>query len=221
MKRQLALISTLILFAVVFVIQGYGNISSKGEIESLKAEIDTLKLSLDSQKLTIERLQFGDRDNLKNISEHRIKLFELESRINRFYSATFDSGEKGLKRIDSQNGFFLVGVEAVKPFANGVKLTLRIGNPLAARFGDFKVIAKWGKSTPGLGDGDNTEKEPKDLEESKKVLAEREFSFPETLLDGTWNYIELQLPNTNIDELGHLELSMETKTVLLKTKAKN
>ena len=57
MKRQLALISTIILFAAAFLTQSCENIPSlqgiknlKGEIEKLKGEIEALKQSAESNK---------------------------------------------------------------------------------------------------------------------------------------------------------------------------
>ena len=224
MKRPLALISTLILFAVPFLIQGCENIPSPQEIQKLRSEIGDLKnenelLKIDSAffRGSIEGLVESDKIVFESLAGHTRQLVDLEGRAYRFDSATFDFGEKGYSRVDCEGGFFLLMVEDVKPFANGVKVSLRIGNPHNASFSNLTIKAKWGKSIPPLSDPKTLSK---NLDEWQKSLTGKEFSFPETLQGGAWNYVELRLPNTKIDELGHLELSMGIKTVLLRSMPK-
>jgi hypothetical protein len=223
MKRLLALISTLVLFAVAFLIQGCDYIPSPQEIQKLRSEIGELKNEIELLKIdsaffrgSIEGLSKTDQDVWDSLGEHYRQLVDLETRLNRFDSATFDFGEKGFQRLDCEAGFFLVVVEDAKPFANGVKVSLRIGNPHNASFSNLTLKVKWGKSMPKRVEGAAAKNWGKDYIEWKKSLTEKEFTFPETLRGGDWNYVELRLPNTKIDELGHLELSIGIKTVSLR-----
>jgi hypothetical protein len=205
---------------IAFLIQGCENFTSKqdieklrGEIEKLGGEIDTLRQSLKSQSDSIRSLEADGEFSLEVLAEHSDKLLSLEDRVKGYNSRIFDFGDKTHQRIDSQNGFFLVRVDDVKPTPTGVKVTLQIGNPFAASFRDLKLMAKWGKTNPTLGQGENTQKRAKDVDESEERLTQREFTFHQTLRGGAWTYIELLLPNTKIDEVRHLELSIETLTI--------
>jgi nitrous oxide reductase len=180
MKKSAALILTLSFFAVSFFVHGCENIPSPGgiqklrsEIEKLRDEVDTLKKSVESQADLIDYLKVDGKYTQKKLSEHSGKLFVLESQINRFETATFDFGEKGYSRLDCESGFFLVVVEDVKPFANGVRVSLRIGNPLSATFRNFTVKAKWGKTMPKFGEANWSQA----YYEWTKSLTEKEFSF--------------------------------------------
>jgi hypothetical protein len=222
MKRPFTLISPLILLMIAFLMQSCENITSKQEIEKLRdqseklrGDIDALRQSVKSQSDSIRSLEADGEFSREVLAEHSGKLLSLEDRVKSYNSRIFDFGDKTHQRIDSQNGFFLVRVDDVKPTPTGVKVTLQMGNPFAASFTGLKLMAKWGKPNPTLGQGENTKKRAKDVDESEERLTQREFTFHQTLRGGAWTYIELLLPNTKIDEVRHLELSIETPTIAL------
>jgi hypothetical protein len=124
-------------------------------------------------------------------------------------AGTLDLADKGYCRVEGGNGFFLVSCLDVRPYLDGFKLNLRIGNPLNAEYHGFKLTARWGPRYAG---------HYSDLEGYRKWsegMRKREMSFSEALLPGRWNVVEFIIPQTQAGDLACLQLSMETNTVSL------
>jgi len=218
MKRQFALIFTLILFATAFLIQGC-DIPSKQEIENLKGEIgklrgeiDALKESMESQKRSINSLE----SSLEISREQMGKIRRLESRLNCFESAEYDLPVNEYKRVNVHNGFFLASVKEASQYGNSVKLTLEIGNFVLSEFRGFKIKAKWGQKEPAKNPNEDWETFLRKHKYWESSLSAKEFGFSEASKGGTWTNIELLLPDTRIAELGYLNFLIETTTVRMR-----
>jgi len=140
------------------------------------------------------------------------KLIALESKLDQYNSVTLDpSIPKQYARVNSSSGFFLVSLQDVEPYLDGVKVWLNIGNPLSATYGGFKIKAKWGpKWNPAP-----VKANPNYYKEWKSALREKELSFTDSLESGRWNSVELILSPATPEDFGHLELAIETDTVSL------
>lgn len=152
------------------------------------------------------------------------RLQNIERRLDAERTVSFDFTGKGYGKLESTSGFFLILVDDVKTFADGVTVALRIGNPLFSKFNGFKFHAKYGRREPEF---------PKDylatgaidlyvLENKKwkEELQEVNLSFTEELLPGSWNRASMLLPKIKSSDLGYLELSMETDTIALTNRDK-
>jgi len=113
------------------------------------------------------------------------------------------------QRIDSGTGSFLLSVEDAIAYLDGYKIRLNIGNPSAARYDGFKLKVKWSKGY------DFSNFEAVSYLQWQKAIREKEVSFTEALQPGTWNRVEMILSPAGADELGYLEVSLDTETVSL------
>ena len=112
--------------------------------------------------------------------------------------------EKGFQRIDTENGSFLIACQDVTPYLDGYKVRFSIGNPSSASYQGFKLTAQWGKKMPAKPRADWV-----------KSLGYKQMTFTETLFPGAWNDVEIILSPAKSDDLGYLEMHMETDTVRL------
>jgi len=130
----------------------------------------------------------------------------LAREIKQYNSATFDPGaSEGYNRINSSSGFFIIILEKVEPYLDGVRVHVRIGNLMFATYKGFKLKAKWGERFDSIDD----------YNEWKSSLKEKEISFTENLQAGRWNNVNFVLSPVVPKEFGYLELSIETDTVSL------
>jgi len=89
-----------------------------------------------------------------------------------YKSASFDlSSHEGYLRINSASGYFLVSLQNVEPYLDGVKVHIHIGNPIFATYNGFKLKVIWGEKLVLT----------EDQERWRSSLKEKEISFTETL----------------------------------------
>jgi hypothetical protein len=160
------------------------------ELKELKHEIDILKAKIETIKKYNEFLAS--------------EIYPLKWKVDKYESCHLDPTSKSYQRLDTNTGTFLVSLQDVKPYAGGYKLVLHIGNPYIAQFKGFKLAIKWGKEINYIK-----------YEDWQKSLRQREVSFTETLLPGTWNKVELAISPATKEETGYLELSMVTDLISL------
>jgi len=103
-------------------------------------------------------------------------------------------------------------VNDASPYLNGYRLKLSIGNPSAAEFSNVTVKVRWARSFNWNGY----------TQESYKVwqtsIREKDIDISRNLSPGTWNLVDIDLVPAEADELGFLELSLKSPTVVLYTK---
>jgi hypothetical protein len=167
-------------------------------------------------------------DRLNNISEKIMKqgidIIKLKHDV-----AYLDISEKGFSRIDTNIGPFFISLDDVKPFVNGYKFFLRIGNPYSVSFSSFEFEVEWGKKEPpipSVKEGELVEDWSKKYDEYKISYSEWEMSlknknvsFSETLAAGTWNKVEMTISPAIKGELEHLKLkNMRIKKISMRIK---
>jgi hypothetical protein len=118
-----------------------------------------------------------------------------------------DPASKSYGRIDTDNGFFLVSCQDVQPYLDGYKVTLHVGNPLGVRFVGFKITAQWGPRYTVAANDDGS------WGRWRAGLKATDFSFTDTLEVGRWNEVELVLAQTTANQVGHIQVSLETNVV--------
>jgi hypothetical protein len=128
----------------------------------------------------------------------------LRSATERYRTVAFDPAEKGYGRLDTVGGTFLVSVDDAKPYLDGFKLILKIGNIQSIGYRGFMVKAKWGPKW------DATK-----VEHAKwrSALKGKEFKIPDQLNPGAWNRVELALAPAKAEEIGFVEIEMTTDVV--------
>jgi len=150
------------------------------------------------------------------IRDLRRQVFQLSSKISRYESVAIDPTEKGYGRIDTSSGVFLVAVRDAKPYLDGYRLSLAVGNLSSARYDGFKMKLSWQGPLPEQKDGESDEQYSKRMDQWGQSRHEKEFTSIETLHPASWNPISIVISPATAEEIRMLEVdSMETDRVLL------
>lgn len=125
------------------------------------------------------------------------QVVRLQMSQNPYASVLIDvSSPGGYQRVDTTAGFFLIALRDAKPYLDGYKLFLNIGNPSSVTYSGFALHVTWGW-------GDQQEKD---------------FSFTQDLGPASWNKVELVIAPAKTEDLKLLSVSMTTDRVLLYTR---
>lgn len=156
--------------------------------------------------LSILSCSKGSKELEKKVETLEMKILFLEMNQNNYRTVTLDPSSKEYQRIDTTSGFFLISLKDVKPYLDGQKIILDIGNPTSATYHGFKMNVKWGRKFDSNKDN---------YDEWKKSLKEKDVSFTDELRPATWNRVELIVSPAPPEQLGYINLSMETDTISL------
>jgi hypothetical protein len=86
-----------------------------------------------------------------------------------------------------------IAIDDIQPFANGSKVALRIGNPLAATINGLKAKVEWGE----------VDEQGMPKEETSKS---KEMVFSEELRSGTWTRVYAVLEGVRAEKLGFIRV---------------
>ena len=126
--------------------------------------------------------------------EKRVRKLELDNMFKTFETIAFISvSEKKFATIKTDIGTITFLVDDMKPYANGTKLKLIIGNPINATLKDVKFSIDYGQV------------DEKDLviDKSEKT---KDINLIGELKKGTWNKEELILSGIQPDKLGYVRI---------------
>lgn len=113
--------------------------------------------------------------------------------------AYLQPGDSGYAPIRFDLGVLTVQMSDVKAYANGSKISLKFGNPLATSINGLKVKVEWGR-VDDKGVTDN------------ETAKSKEFTFSETLGSGAWTTIPVVLDAIPPSELGFVRVREVTHT---------
>lgn len=186
---------------LILIIFAFG--CSEYKIPQIEKDLNSTKEELIKMKQEIDNIKKGMGNLWK-------KVYGLEDVSNKYKKVTLDPVTKAFQRIDTTSGFFLISLQDLKPYGNGYKLILHIGNPSTANYKGFKIKIRWAKNF------DFSEmKDWSEYESWNESIKEKEVSFTDILYPACWNRVELIVSPAKSDEIGFLELSMETDLVSL------
>lgn len=151
--------------------QGLANLKSQNDL--LATEVKTLKSQVDFNQLMA---QMG-RDGAY---------------------ALISLTEKSFSIVNTSLGRFLVSVEDVKPFANGVKLALSIGNPQAMTYSGLKLSFSWTKPS-----------------EKNGAPQTKELDIPQLFQPGSWNKVEVVLSPAKADDIDNVSVAIKPNQIRL------
>lgn len=200
-------------------------------------KIDTKEITVNDPNLDIEYLQYdviSNREATQKVSDKidalTIKLDELTIELDilkekgKYVYFNCKDLRKGFIEINSDSGILYVSIKEVKPYLDGYKIILAIGNPSLVTYINPEINLSW-NITPHKqwekqyefikNQKNNKEKLPFPL--WKDTLQEKSYCANKRLLPGVWNEIELDIPNVTIDQLEYCTLSIITGTALLST----
>jgi len=182
-----------------------------GKIENLEKRLNDLQLNYDGIKSHCNELEQNlfalQSQHHKDMETLLWKYSLIESTFNKHKSIMVDATHKGVQRLDTDLGSFLVSVDGVTPDFNGHKLNLDIGNPSMAEFNGFTLKAQWGKAFDPNG--------KVTYADWKESLKSKEVKFTEHLKPGHWNKIDLALAPAKPEQLKYIEIEMEVNYVML------
>ncbi len=143
----------------------------------------------------------------KELRDLRLRVSELETMTVRGTYAELDTSKETYQQVKSNNATFLMTFVKAEPYLNGYKVTLSIGNITTATFNGFDLKLKWGAKEPEYSD--------------KWIdwwhgLKTKEQHFTDDLVPGRWNRVEVALLPASADELGFLQVSIETNALTLR-----
>ena len=124
-----------------------------------------------------------------------------------------DISTKGYDFIESPAGRLLVSCTDAKPYLDGQKLTLNVGNPFLMTFSGFTLRVRYGPRPPAT---------PPTAAEAlisqpawEATLKTKDVPFTETLAPGTWTKVELALSPAKAEDLGYVDFKILTNQVSL------
>jgi len=140
----------------------------------------------------------------------------LKIKQDKFSSSSFDPADgKGYQRVDTTSGTFLISLQDVTPYLDGVKVNLHIGNIQYASYSGFKLKISYGKRYPKYDEKDTSEERRNKRELYSKSQREKEESFTKVLRPATWNTLTVFLPDIKPTEFGYMNVSMITNSVVM------
>ena len=160
-------------------------------------------------------------DSSQTIKELESQIKTLEGRIaaiqilldrkqDRSDTVNLDPSSRGYQRVDSDTSYFLVSVKDASPYLDGYRLTLNIGNLADADFTNVVLTIKWAKAYD-WGKFTN-----ESYNEWKQSIHSKDISLTDLLKGGTWNVVSVDLTPSAANEMGYLELSIKSPSVLLR-----
>lgn len=124
-------------------------------------------------------------------------------------AAHLDPATTKFNRAVTKYGSLMVSCQGVKPYLDGVKVTLHIGNPMSVEFAGLTLGVTW--NARFVGDESNSDARLRWI----KTHRHQEFTFTNSLEPGRWNEVEFVLPQTRPEQLGYLKVTVETNEASL------
>ena len=151
----------------------------------------------------------------KKVTELEWDLLSTKLEAEKYNSANFDPAEgKGYQRLDTSSGTLLISLSDVRPYLDGVKVRLELGNIQSASYSGFVISSEYSKRYPKYIK-DQPEQNKKNREEYESSKRKKEEKFTQLLKAGAWNTVEITLPDIKPNEFGNLELKVKMSTVRL------
>ena len=151
----------------------------------------------------------------KKVSELEWDLIMAKTRSEKYTSASFDPAEgKEYQRLDTSSGTLLVSFLDAKTHLDGVKVKLNIGNLQYADYRGFELMIEYGKRYPKYIK-DQPEQNKKNRLEYEASKRKKEEKFTQVLKSGSWNTIEIFLPDVKPSDFGNLQVKINLNTIAL------
>jgi len=181
-----------ILFLILILPGCSQNDDIKNSIKALKQQYDSTIVSIEKKVDSIQAVIM--------YSEY-IKMKEEEINVD-------PSSAESYQTIKTSNGMFFIALKEVRPYLNGYKLILQIGNPYAITFKGFKLKVTWGRDfAVDMNDSVQTDYD----------LQTKEEAFVKELSPAAWTKVELILAPAKTEQLEYIRLSMSVNIVSLQT----
>ena len=192
--KRLALICILLVTVIVLSGCSAATTSSVAKTEDqAKAVTDLTKKVNDLSVLTKKVKDLEDRASADDIvAQAKGRNLDL-------------SGNAEFMKIESDLAMFFVSVKKVEPYADGVQVTLNIGNPVYATFTGLETKIKYAKTAYAM---DLTSSGTDKYAEWEKTVLEKSIAIDTVLKPGIWNTVKLTIPAISPNDLKYLNLEI-------------
>lgn len=182
---------------------------AQGEMDSLSGaqQIQLLESKVARLEDYIEQIEPAFNDFSNDLDEH------LKMRIDRAVGNVvyLDPLSKDFYKIETNAGLFLIAIKEINKLEKGYLMKLRVGNPNNASYEGVKLTVSWGKPWDPRAINKN-------FNDWRKSLLTAEYNFSGALESGTWTEIAVELTPIQLGHWGHIECSMDIKTIKLQKK---
>jgi hypothetical protein len=151
------------------------------------AEVEALRREIEQQRSYLDRV-------VKDVASSMPSKF-----------AILDTSDRRYERAEARAGFFLLRCHEVRPYLDGFRVTLDIGNALLTSYDGFKLTVHWGPPFP-YGSHDVN-----DVYRWNASIRTQEIRLADTLLAGKWSRVQFALPRTTADQIRELRVAIETE----------
>lgn len=160
----------------------------------------------DATELRLDQLE-------QRLRDARVRLNVLELAQDRYQSVALDPTASAYLRVDAPDGFgsFAYKVTDIRPFGDGVRVTLNLGNLSTAGFPGVTLTLKYGSRMPDRGADDFADQ----YDAWHGRLKTKEQTLVTELRPGAWNPVEVTLPGISPAAFGYLELAVATDQISL------
>ncbi|CAP40967.1 DUF3251 domain-containing protein [Bordetella petrii] len=191
-------ISYLFVLAILFLSGCRLDTKTAEEVAQLKQHITQQDSAIQELKRSSEALKAELASVKLDTSFNSLRL-NLESAS---YTAPLNLTDQSFSTVRTGLGIFLVSVQDVTPFANGVKLKLDVGNPQAMTYAGLKFKLSW-KTASNANGPDQT----------------KDIDLPQRFLPGSWNRAELVISPAKADDIANVRVSIDPNQVRLQVPA--
>jgi hypothetical protein len=127
-------------------------------------------------------------------------------------SGSFDATDESFQRIDSGLASFAVAIKDLRPYGDGTKVIVNVGNPSAATFHGVKLYLEYGSKMPEIDDPEFDSK----MEAVEANTKKKEQELLKPVLPGSWNPNEVTLPGIKPDQLSWINIKLSTDQIALR-----
>ncbi len=189
---------------------------AKGSPAEAASKPESLELQVSELKDRIDALEGNLASANQSLGQLNQSLGQLQSDLNSRGMATFDPiATQGYAPVDTGIVRLMVRVKDITPFADGVKVTLQIGNPNAVTLDGLTGTAYYGPSWESAKK-DGTKSGSKTW--AGDWLANQQHTalqISETLLPGRWTPAVVILPSIKGSDFGRLVLELKADKVAM------
>jgi Protein of unknown function (DUF3251) len=192
---------------------------ARAKADKLEADLEALRAAIaaDNTRPQIQKLEA----DIEGIRKGMLYLFQLPNAEKR---AVLDPTAKGYTFVDCAAGRLVVSCAGAEQYLDGHKIILSIGNPFTSTFTGFKLKTRYGQRPPVFPAASTApDQAPPDMaawqashNAWEKSLKSQDISFTEALLPGAWTKVELILSPSKPEEVGFIDIQMQTDTLSLR-----
>jgi hypothetical protein len=175
-------LNKLLVLSIIFVSGCYQD----PQVSLLKSELEKSQQQLTDLQSKVEKIE-------KSVDENQ-KKYEFDKVFNSLNKIAYlTPGSEGYSSVNFDLGTLTVSLRDIKPYANGSKITLEFGNPLATTINGLNMTIDWGKV-------DNNGYAINESSKSKNI------TLNESLFPAKWTQASIVLDGVAPTELGFVRL---------------